>query len=66
MLCDIERPLVEEAAREIQAEGGRALALDNDISKPEETERLVEQRAGAFRAGGYSGEQRGNLPAYFD
>lgn len=41
VLCDIERPLVEEVAREIQAEGGQALALDNDISKPEETERLV-------------------------
>jgi len=41
VLCDIEQPLVVQVAEEIRASGGEAHALDYDISKPTETERLV-------------------------
>src|SRR4051812_4034929 len=48
VLCDIERPLVEGVAQEIQASGGQAPPVDNDISKPAETERLVQQTLDHF------------------
>ncbi len=40
-LCDIELPLAEEGAGEIQAAGGQAAAFSNDISRPAEAESLV-------------------------
>ena len=67
VLCDIELALAEtEAAEDLRAAGGEALALGNDISQPAETERLVPGGAGPFWPGGYPGEQRRHLPAHFD
>jgi 3-oxoacyl-[acyl-carrier protein] reductase len=42
VLCDIELALAEAEAAAIRAAGGEAIALGNDISKPAETERLVQ------------------------
>lgn len=41
-VCDIERSLAEDVAAGIRAEGGEALALGNDVSRPAECERLVQ------------------------
>jgi 3-oxoacyl-[acyl-carrier protein] reductase len=48
VLCDIERAMVEDVAEQIRAGGGQALALDVDVSKPAETERLVAQTLAHF------------------
>lgn len=48
VLCDIERELVQGVAQAIEAGGGQALALDNDISKPAETEKLVQSALDKF------------------
>ena len=42
VLCDIDLPLAAAEAANIRAAGGEAVALGNDISKPAETERLVQ------------------------
>ena len=42
VLCDIDLPQAEAEAASIRAAGGDAIALGNDISKPAETEKLVQ------------------------
>lgn len=42
VLCDIDLPQAEAAAAGIRAAGGEAVALGNDISRPAETERVVQ------------------------
>jgi 3-oxoacyl-[acyl-carrier protein] reductase len=47
-LCDIELKLVEEVCASIRADGCEALALGNDISRPAETDQLVQSTVERF------------------
>lgn len=42
VLCDIDLAMAEEVAALIRAGGGQALALESDVSKPAEADRLVQ------------------------
>ena len=42
VLCDIDLPQAEATVADIRAAGGEAVAFGHDISKPSETERLVQ------------------------
>jgi 3-oxoacyl-[acyl-carrier protein] reductase len=42
VLCDVDLPPAESQAANIRAAGGEAIALENDISRPAEAERVVQ------------------------
>ena len=43
VLCDIDLALAEAVAASIREDGGEAVAVGNDVSKPEQSDRLVER-----------------------
>ncbi len=48
VLCSRKREPLEEVKREIEAGGGRALALACDVTDPEDVEKVVSEAEGAF------------------
>jgi len=48
VVADINLAGALETVRQIEAEGGRGLAVETDVSQPESVERLVAQTLGAF------------------
>jgi NAD(P)-dependent dehydrogenase (short-subunit alcohol dehydrogenase family) len=50
VLADVERPALEKAAAELDASGGRAIAVPTDVSKPEQVDALARRALDAFGA----------------
>jgi len=48
VLCDINLEMVREAAREIEEEKGRCLALKSDVSKSQDAEKIIKETVEHF------------------
>ena len=48
VLCDINLEMVREAAREIEEEKGRCLALKSDVSKSQDAEKIIKETVKHF------------------